>query len=65
MPGDPSGKESKEALHLWCFDLTYIPRAWQFIILTTLTFAFYLVYGYMQVRINFEKKKELAKCLEL
>lgn len=48
MPEDPSGKESREALHLWCFDLTFIPRAWQFIILTTLTFAFYLVYGYMQ-----------------
>ncbi|GFN93276.1 adenosine 3'-phospho 5'-phosphosulfate transporter 2-like [Plakobranchus ocellatus] len=48
MPGDPSGKECKEALHLWCFDLSSIPRAWQFIILTTLTFAFYLVYGYMQ-----------------
>ncbi|GFS10397.1 adenosine 3'-phospho 5'-phosphosulfate transporter 2-like [Elysia marginata] len=48
MPEDPSGKESREAVHLWCFDLTYIPRTWQFIILTTLTFAFYLVYGYMQ-----------------
>lgn len=46
---DPSGKETREVLKLWCFDLSYVSRSWQFMILTTLTFAFYLVYGYMQV----------------
>ncbi|XP_059175729.1 adenosine 3'-phospho 5'-phosphosulfate transporter 2-like [Physella acuta] len=44
----PEGKETKEVVQLWCFDLTNLSRTWQFIILTALTFAFYLVYGYMQ-----------------
>ncbi|CAL1536027.1 unnamed protein product [Lymnaea stagnalis] len=48
MPEDPSGKETREVLRLWCFNLSYISRTWQFLILTSLTFAFYLVYGYMQ-----------------
>ena len=37
---------------LLCFDLHRIPRIIQFVILTTATFVFYIVYGYMQV-INF------------
>lgn len=45
----PEGKETKDVVQLWCFDLTNLSRTSQFIILTALTFAFYLVYGYMQV----------------
>ncbi|XP_005098299.1 adenosine 3'-phospho 5'-phosphosulfate transporter 2 [Aplysia californica] len=48
MPESFKGREVKEPLHLWCFDLTYLSRSSQFLILTFLTFAFYLVYGYMQ-----------------
>uniref|UniRef100_A0A0B6ZVJ6 Adenosine 3'-phospho 5'-phosphosulfate transporter 2 n=1 Tax=Arion vulgaris TaxID=1028688 RepID=A0A0B6ZVJ6_9EUPU len=48
MLEDPSGKETREVLKLWCFDLSYISRTWQFVTLTALTFVFYLVYGYMQ-----------------
>ncbi|BFZ00032.1 hypothetical protein BsWGS_03071 [Bradybaena similaris] len=48
MLEDPSGKETREVLKLWCFDLSYVSRSWQFMILTFLTFVFYLVYGYMQ-----------------
>ncbi|CAG5115130.1 unnamed protein product [Candidula unifasciata] len=48
MLEDPSGKETREVLKLWCFDLSYMSRSWQFMTLTALTFAFYLIYGYMQ-----------------
>uniref|UniRef100_A0A2C9LTE5 Adenosine 3'-phospho 5'-phosphosulfate transporter 2 n=1 Tax=Biomphalaria glabrata TaxID=6526 RepID=A0A2C9LTE5_BIOGL len=48
MSEDPSGKTAKETIYLWCFDLTNLSRTWQFMVLTSLTFIFYLVYGYMQ-----------------
>lgn len=40
-------KESQSVPLLW-FDLGHLSRTWQFTILTLATFAFYLVYGYMQ-----------------
>ncbi|KAH9492093.1 hypothetical protein Btru_029466 [Bulinus truncatus] len=48
MPEIVEGRSTKEPLYLWCYDLTHLSRTWQFIILTTLTFVFYLIYGYMQ-----------------
>ncbi|KAK7501100.1 hypothetical protein BaRGS_00007585 [Batillaria attramentaria] len=39
---------TQQPVPLLCFDLSHLSRAWQFVVLTLATFAFYLVYGYMQ-----------------
>lgn len=55
--GDPkssngnSQTHENHGVHLLCFDLRRLSRTWQFVILTSATFAFFLLYGYMQVRL--------------
>lgn len=50
--GDPRTdafvSQNHHGVYLLCLDLHRLSRSWQFIILTTATFAFFLVYGYMQ-----------------
>ncbi len=43
----PSDRE-KEAISFLCFDLSPYPKSVQFILLTILTFVFFLLYGYLQ-----------------
>ncbi|XP_070195656.1 adenosine 3'-phospho 5'-phosphosulfate transporter 2-like isoform X2 [Littorina saxatilis] len=43
-----ANRVSNHGVHMLCFDLHHLSRTWQFVILTIATFAFYLVYGYMQ-----------------
>ncbi len=42
------GSGNTEAINILCFDISKLKRSWQFIILTTATFVFYLLYGYIQ-----------------
>ncbi|XP_076462679.1 adenosine 3'-phospho 5'-phosphosulfate transporter 2-like [Babylonia areolata] len=44
----PDSARSSAGVHLLCLDLQHLPRSWQFIGLTTGTFALFLIYGYMQ-----------------
>jgi hypothetical protein len=46
---DNDGDQARQGVHIFCFNLQHLSRSWQFIILTTITFVFYLVYGYFQV----------------
>ncbi|KAL8600741.1 hypothetical protein ACOMHN_057329 [Nucella lapillus] len=47
-PDSGGTSKSSAGVHLLFFDLQHLSRSWQFIVLTAATFAFYLVYGYMQ-----------------
>ena len=46
--GKSSGSGNLEPINILCFNIAKLSRTWQFLILTFATFAFYLLYGYVQ-----------------
>lgn len=43
-----SDDKEKEPINFLCFDLSPYPKSVQFVLLTIITFVFFLLYGYLQ-----------------
>ena len=44
-----SEDSKKDEMKIYCVDLSGMPRVFQFLMLCSATFFFYLIYGYLQV----------------
>lgn len=50
---DDSQSEKKKEMKIFCVDLSSFSSTVQFVILCAATFFFYLIYGYLQVHLNY------------